>query len=292
MTHTWARWMIGVALLAVNACAHDGAGPVPGASVSPIRNQHDTLIREARGEAERLRSELASAKIAGAKLTADLRALRQEAERLRARETELGTQVQQLREEVAALQRERDTLRRRTAELQAQSTALPVVHQLADQLNAQQALLERLSDAVKAIATDIRTMKKDVAQAQSVVLRRSIPSGDVPGVNGQEPASPAIGVQTVIVQPRDTLWRIARDHGVSVEHLQQLNGLTSSLIRVGQILKVPIRQRAGAKTSGATQPTSDSPPVRRDAATVEASKLNSANAKTLSPPAHDHPNTE
>jgi murein DD-endopeptidase MepM/ murein hydrolase activator NlpD len=44
---------------------------------------------------------------------------------------------------------------------------------------------------------------------------------------------------SVMVQPGDTLWRIAQAHNTSVEALMELNGLTSTSIRIGQILEVP-----------------------------------------------------
>lgn len=41
------------------------------------------------------------------------------------------------------------------------------------------------------------------------------------------------------VRRGETLWSIAREHGTSVEELQELNGLTSSKIRAGQRLRLP-----------------------------------------------------
>ncbi|WP_433203364.1 C40 family peptidase [Dactylosporangium sp. CS-047395] len=43
--------------------------------------------------------------------------------------------------------------------------------------------------------------------------------------------------QTIVVQPGDTLWGLARRNGTTVEDLQRLNNLgTSTLIRIGQTL--------------------------------------------------------
>ncbi|HUN22432.1 MAG TPA: LysM peptidoglycan-binding domain-containing protein [Anaerolineales bacterium] len=43
---------------------------------------------------------------------------------------------------------------------------------------------------------------------------------------------------TYTVQPGDTLWRIAYSNGMTVTELMALNGLTTSIIHVGQVLKV------------------------------------------------------
>lgn len=47
-------------------------------------------------------------------------------------------------------------------------------------------------------------------------------------------------VLTYTVRRKDTLWRIAHDHGTSPEAIRTANGLRSSTIRVGQVLKVPV----------------------------------------------------
>jgi murein DD-endopeptidase MepM/ murein hydrolase activator NlpD len=44
---------------------------------------------------------------------------------------------------------------------------------------------------------------------------------------------------TVMVRPGDTLWRIAQAHETTVDVLMELNGLSSTDIRIGQFLEVP-----------------------------------------------------
>lgn len=64
-------------------------------------------------------------------------------------------------------------------------------------------------------------------------------------------AFPALA-QTYTVQKGDTLFRIARAHGLSVEELKRLNGLTSDLLQPGQVLRLGPRegQRRGGQAEG------------------------------------------
>lgn len=45
--------------------------------------------------------------------------------------------------------------------------------------------------------------------------------------------------QTYVIQPGDSLWKISRAFGVSIDSLKQANGLSGDLIIAGQTLKVP-----------------------------------------------------
>lgn len=46
-------------------------------------------------------------------------------------------------------------------------------------------------------------------------------------------------VRSIAVRAGDTLWRLARRHGVKVEALRSVNGLSGDLIQVGQALMIP-----------------------------------------------------
>lgn len=47
------------------------------------------------------------------------------------------------------------------------------------------------------------------------------------------------GVIEYIVQPGDSLWLIAQRYGTTADAIRRLNGLTGTLIDVGQVLKIP-----------------------------------------------------
>ncbi|MGB3544813.1 LysM peptidoglycan-binding domain-containing protein [Rubrivirga sp.] len=57
---------------------------------------------------------------------------------------------------------------------------------------------------------------------------------------------------TYVVQPGDTLFRISRAHGLTVQELQDLNNLSDTYISVGQTLRV--RARGGQRPTPPTPP--------------------------------------
>ncbi|MBF0779505.1 MULTISPECIES: LysM peptidoglycan-binding domain-containing protein [unclassified Granulicatella] len=68
--------------------------------------------------------------------------------------------------------------------------------------------------------------------------------------------------QTITVQAGQTLWRIATQHGLSVEALKQANGLTSDTIYVGQQLRIPTKVTPSVSSSSQVVPTpSETKPV-------------------------------
>lgn len=87
-------------------------------------------------------------------------------------------------------------------------------------------------------------------------------------------AAPALAqtARTYVVQPGDTLFRISRAYGLTVEELRALNGLDDNYISVGQTLRVsegampatPPRTGSGAGVSA--EPIPDRPQAPADAA--------------------------
>ncbi len=79
--------------------------------------------------------------------------------------------------------------------------------------------------------------------------------GPVTGVGGGD---------TVTVERGDTLYGLARRHGVTVESIMQANGMTSSMLRVGQVLSLP---SGASRTEPARRPETYEPPRRSVAET-------------------------
>lgn len=74
--------------------------------------------------------------------------------------------------------------------------------------------------------------------AATLVAAASVPAAAGPS----EPATPAQPEPALIeyeVRPGDTLWDIARRHGITVEQLKNVNNLPSARIKAGQTLSLP-----------------------------------------------------
>ena len=59
--------------------------------------------------------------------------------------------------------------------------------------------------------------------------------------NGDDMVPEVYGYQEYIVQPGDSLSRIATLFNTNIDDIKSLNGLTSNIILVGQVLKIPNR---------------------------------------------------
>jgi LysM repeat protein len=95
-------------------------------------------------------------------------------------------------------------------------------------------------DTLTSIAARYGTTVDAIVAANNLPNRSTIYAGQsliIPtGGTASQPAQPASGTYTV--QPGDTLSGIAARYGTTVQALLQANGLTSTTIRVGQVLRI------------------------------------------------------
>lgn len=117
-------------------------------------------------------------------------------------------------------------------------------------------------DNLNSIAARHGITPKQLAAANGITLhtvlnpgfRLSVPSADF--VVAEEPSAPAPDIggaagPTVTVQPGDSLWNIARQHGTTVETIKELNGLTTDSLRAGQSLRLVPGSTPSATASAA-----------------------------------------
>ena len=223
-------------LTSLGGCTHVPATNMATPPDLKSTDHYQVLIREARAEADLLRSELASIKIAMAKQNAELQSSQGAKIALRQREEELSSEIQQAKLNALNMQTERDQLRRQNSELQARASSVPEMRQLVLDIRSLQTSVQQMVNSMQTLSRDIVKIKQDMLKNQQRLRKTgpkltSLPSGQPSGSRGRK------GV--VIVSPGDTLWRISRAHRISVKQLKDMNDLTSNDIVVGQKLKVP-----------------------------------------------------
>lgn len=89
-------------------------------------------------------------------------------------------------------------------------------------------------------------------------------------IPNKDTQTPKNNTHTYTVQSGDSLWAIAQKFNTSVDHLKQLNGLTSNLIYVGQTLNVdgqavaqPAKAATPAPAKTVAQPVQQQAPVAK-----------------------------
>ncbi|RWZ54429.1 LysM peptidoglycan-binding domain-containing protein [Halobacillus fulvus] len=102
----------------------------------------------------------------------------------------------------------------------------------------------KAGDTLYRIATRYGVRVDDLAEANGVTNPSLIRVGQVLTIPGSgsspNPTQPPTGSSTYTVKAGDTMYSIARRYGMTVTELASLNNISNpSLIRVGQVLKVP-----------------------------------------------------
>lgn len=64
------------------------------------------------------------------------------------------------------------------------------------------------------------------------------------GINNVIPPGVDASVTEYVVRSGDTLWLIARRYNTTVDAIKSLNGLTSDILSIGQVLRLPTRESA------------------------------------------------
>lgn len=80
-------------------------------------------------------------------------------------------------------------------------------------------------------------------------IDQNVPTPE-PGTPSPEPSpgptpNPEPGTITYTVQPGDSLWLIAQKYHTTVDAIKRLNGLSSDLLNIGQVLQIPASQASG-----------------------------------------------
>lgn len=217
---------VGFIMLALSGCAMDLAAQADAAADEACRRA-DTLIMETQTQVATLRAEMAATRIEAAKKEAELQELRRHVQALQAERAKLHQiQMEQenamegQQESLRALRQERDELAEAKRMLQS---ALANVSGGASSPSTEVAAapvdnkVEALEASIVALTTQIQHLRED----------------------GELSAAEAQSVFSIRVERGDTLGELATQYGVSIEAIQEANGLTGDLIHAGQRLFIP-----------------------------------------------------
>lgn len=122
-----------------------------------------------------------------------------------------------------------------------------------------QYLLNVISEYYPGIPAPSQNGSFDAGTRQSVTAFQQMMGLDPDGIVGaltwralydiylgieQNVPSPGPGTDTIeyVVRQGDTLWLLSRRYGTTVDAIKRLNGLTSDLLNIGQVLKIPSSQ--------------------------------------------------
>ncbi|HEX2148077.1 MAG TPA: LysM peptidoglycan-binding domain-containing M23 family metallopeptidase, partial [Pseudorhizobium sp.] len=141
------------------------------------------------------------------------------------------------------------------------------------------------SNSAKAAAGQIDLQDKAPAPVQPQEQKVAVLPGSARDKGLAEPAkiTPPAGGGTYTVKPGDTLTKIARANGITVDQLKAANGLSSESIRIGQVLN--LSPSAAPVVADPVQTASVSPKKQQPQAEAPAMTAPSAPAVKAQPPA-------
>lgn len=78
---------------------------------------------------------------------------------------------------------------------------------------------------------------RDLPKAPEELIQKTVETTQI-DTGSATPATPPLVQPVYVVQPKDTLYQIARRHGMDVTTLKKINNLSGDLIKPGQVLKL------------------------------------------------------
>ena len=122
---------------------------------------------------------------------------------------------------------------------------------LALSMGASSLLLPRQDDS--AAAAEPITAETPVAVVPLAFHVAALPS-DVATESPVQPTTETTSLVSHVVREGQTLWQLSRRYGVPVRAIAEANGITAdTILRVGQVVKVPVTARAAASDAVATE---------------------------------------
>lgn len=242
--------MVVLWLLLLSGCAAlatpDPELPATTGSVARLRDREAALAV--------VRVDLAAARIAAAKKEAELQELRQVVAQLRQENAAAHQALLTLRREVD--ERQANIERRQVEQVEAsQARKAETVSTLERTVAALMAEVGQLKDQLDHVTVAVQgahdpspsgtgPRKRVVRQSQpdippALPVAGSLGGGMVSTTRMKVDGVTAESTTQITVQPRDTLWKIARRHHVSLAEIRRGNRLEGDVVQAGQLLIIP-----------------------------------------------------
>ncbi len=162
-------------------------------------------------------------------LDENIRILVTRIEALEAEKARKDTLIRELQETVALYERRIQQLEQK--QIASENRVRAEVAKAMERMQAtnQQSTQQALDSLKNFIVTELARVEQIAVKAANTPrpAPRPVPSGQLVSVR---------------VEPGDTLSSIAASAGISVQTLRQINGLKNDIVRVGQMIKIPVPQ--------------------------------------------------
>jgi LysM repeat protein len=230
--------LIGLSLVA----CHTAPLTLDEPSIDHWQRQAEQIAKEMRTEALRMRSEMASTRIAAARQQAELEELREQVGKRR-------ESMERTQKDMEQLRQERDSVLETNNQLKAQLLELPHLRHLADEATTARTRVREMEAALAIRTAELARAKLELTQRQSGKgdkLKKPVVLADQE--QGQklfaDPVQYSLTdrgqnkAESVVVRPGDTLWSIAKRYGIAVKTLKLNNQLQNDTVMPGRILTI------------------------------------------------------
>jgi LysM repeat protein len=158
---------------------------------------------------------------------------------------------------LTALAQEKDSAATKKEAAASASPSKNEIEALKAEIRAQESKIDKLSQEIAELS---EAMKKEKPAASAAATPSPSPSAAEASTAGVEKPAPvdASGTRTHVVARGETLSAIAKQYGVTVDQIQQLNKIgDAKKLQAGQTIKIPGSQSASPSTAPAASPAAE-----------------------------------
>lgn len=161
-----------------------------------------------------------------------------------------------------------------------QELVLPANAKIAETTTAQettsQPVVETIKETTHDTTKDVTTVKENTTMTRNAVTDRSIAPQSMTATTSTSSTA------SYSIKSGDTLFAIAKKHGVSLLALQKLNGISGGLIYPGQVIKLPGQAQSNVSVASSTATNNQEQRAVSNSANVTVSTASNKDETTVS----------